>query len=115
MCSYRLGWLATIAFGVLACSPVFAQVAGSTPGVGIDQRAVEQQQRIQNGVQSGALTSGETRRLESRESSVARQEQRMRARDNGALTARDHQILTNRQNAVSNGIYQNKHNANRAF
>ena len=31
-----------------------AQVAGSTPGVGVDQRAANQQQRIQQGVNSGA-------------------------------------------------------------
>jgi hypothetical protein len=91
------------------------QVAGSTPGVGVDQRAVNQQQRIQQGVNSGSLTGGEAQRLERQQSSIAGQEQRMRARDGGQLTAHDRAVLNTRENRASNAIYRDKHNGRRAF
>jgi hypothetical protein len=88
----------------------YAQVPGSTTGAGIDQRESNQQQRIQQGINSGELTRGETNRLENREQSIANQEQRMRARDGGELTAHDRQVLNNRLNRTSNAIYRDKHN-----
>lgn len=88
----------------------YAQVAGSTTGAGIDQREANQQQRIQQGINSGELTRGETNRLEHREQSIANQEQRMRARDGGQLTAHDRTVLNNRLNRTSNAIYRDKHN-----
>jgi hypothetical protein len=91
------------------------QVAGSTPGVGVDQRAVNQQQRIQQGVNSGSLTGGEAQRLERQQSSIAGQEQRMRARDGGQLAAHDRAVLNTRENRASNAIFRDKHNGRRAF
>jgi hypothetical protein len=108
-------------FGVIAgiffcfSAPAMAQAPGSTPGVGVDQRAVNQQERIQKGVNSGALTPGETQRLERQQGSIAAQEQRMRARDNGELTARDRAVLNARENRASNAIYWDKHNGRKAF
>jgi hypothetical protein len=96
-------------------TPVLAQVAGSTPGVEVDQRAVNQQQRIQQGVNSGSLTAGEAQKLERQQGSIAAQEQRMRARDGGELTARDRSVLNARENRASNAIYKDKHNGRRAF
>ena len=92
-----------------------AQVAGSTPGVGVDQRAANQQQRIQQGINSGSLTAGEAQRLERQQASIGAQEQRMRARDGGELTARDRAVLNARENRASNAIYRDKHNGRRAF
>jgi hypothetical protein len=91
-------------------TPALAQVAGSTTGAEVDQRAANQQQRIQQGINSGALTSGETQRLERQQGSIAAQEQRMRARDGGELTARDSAVLNGRENRASNAIYTDKHN-----
>jgi hypothetical protein len=64
----------------VAAKSLTGKATGSTTGAGIDQREAHQQQRIQQGINSGALTKGETNRLERREQSIANQEQRMRAR-----------------------------------
>jgi hypothetical protein len=96
------------------CTGSYAQAPGSTTGAGIDQREANQQRRIEQGVNSGALTRGETNRLEHREQSIANQEQRMRARDGGQLTTHDRQVLNNRLNRTSNAIYRDKHNGRRA-
>ena len=102
--------LMTVFVGYSQFTSSHAQVPGSTTGAGIDQREANQQQRIQQGINSGALTPGETNRLEKREQSIANQEQRMRARDGGQLTARDRAVLNNRLNRTSNAIYRDKHN-----
>jgi hypothetical protein len=106
---------AAILMGCALCTSSHAQVPGSTTGAGIDQREANQQQRIQQGINSGSLTQGEARRLEHREQSIANQEQRMRARDGGQLTARDRAVLNNRLNRTSSAIYRDKHNGRRAF
>ncbi|HXX70792.1 MAG TPA: hypothetical protein VEI55_00755 [Candidatus Acidoferrum sp.] len=99
----------------LAVSPVFAQQSNTgTPDPSIAQRKDNQQERIANGVQSGQLTAGETKRLETGETSLNREESNMRAADDGHLTAADRTKLTNQQNRLSNRIYDDKHNANTA-
>ena len=55
----------------------------------INQRKVDQQDRIANGVKSGQLTAGETARLEHQEAGINREERGMRAQDNGHLTKQD--------------------------
>ncbi len=77
----------------------------------INQRKVDQQDRIAEGVRSGQLTARETTNLESREASINREEYRMRRADDGRLTGRDRAALTCRQNRVSRAIYRDKHNA----
>jgi len=106
----HLAFLATVLVSCSICSVSHAQVPGSTTGAGIDQREANQQQRIQQGINSGELTRGETNRLEHREQSIGRQEQRMRARDGGQLTPHGRQVLNTRLNRTSNAIYRDKHN-----
>ena len=92
------------------CAPmVRAQSQGSAPT--IQERKQIQQDRIANGVQSGQLTAGETKNLESKEAHLNREEHNMRAADNGKLTAGDRAALTRQQNRLSNQIYREKHNA----
>jgi len=99
----------------LAASPLFAQQSTTaTPDPSIAQRKDNQQDRIANGVQSGQLTAGETKRLETSEASLNKEESNMRAADDGHLTAADRTKLTNQQNHLSNRIYDDKHNANTA-
>src|SRR5262245_3040399 len=100
---------ALVSIVAIGCGSAMAQVAGSTAGAGIDAREANQQQRIQQGIASGALTPGETRRLEKREASIQRQENRMRARDGGELTAHDRAVLNKRLDRTSGAIYRNKH------
>jgi hypothetical protein len=77
----------------------------------INQRKENQQDRIGNGVQSGQLTAGETRNLETKESDINHEEHDMRKLDNGHLTSSDRSTLNQQQNHVSNQIYNDKHNA----
>jgi hypothetical protein len=107
-------FVAVIVSSCTIAANAFAQVPGSTTGAGIDAREANQQRRIQQGINSGSLTQGEAARLERRELSIARQEQRMRAHDGGELTARDRQILNNRLDRTSGAIYREKHNGRRA-
>jgi len=76
----------------------------------INQRKVDQQDRIAQGIRSGQLTPRETANLEGREASINGEEYRMRRADDGRLTGRDRAALTCRQNRVSRAIYRDKHN-----
>ncbi len=85
-----------------------------TPGAhdhNINQRKVDQQERIGNGVRNGQLTARETGHLEHREAGINREERRMRAQDNGHLTSQDRKTIHAQQNRVSRRIYRDKHNA----
>jgi hypothetical protein len=76
----------------------------------INQRKENQQDRVANGVQSGQLTAGETRNLETKEAALNTEEHGMRAADNGHLTAADRATLNHQQNRLSRQIYTKKHN-----
>ena len=91
-------------------APAWAQAPGSSTGAGIDAREANQQRRIEQGIKSGTLTPGETKRLEGREMSIQRQEERMRARDGGQLTKQDRAVLNRRLDNTSRAIYNKKHN-----
>jgi hypothetical protein len=80
----------------------------------IAQRKDNQQDRIAQGIDSGQLTSGETKNLETKEAGVNQEEHTMRSEDDGHLTAADRSTLNNQQNHLSNQIYDDKHNADTA-
>jgi hypothetical protein len=104
--------LALIASLTLAPAAIFAQ-ATPTPGqhdYDINQRKVDQQDRIAQGVKSGQLTAGETSRLEHQEAGINKEERGMRAQDNGHLTRADRQTIHQQQNQESRRIYRDKHN-----
>lgn len=99
----------------LALAPV-AIIAQTTPTPGqhdydINQRKVDQQDRIAQGVKSGQLTAGETSHLEHQEAGINHEERGMRAQDNGHLTKQDRQTIHKQQNQESRRIYRDKHNA----
>jgi hypothetical protein len=118
--------LQSAALIALAVPAAFAQQSGTTPNTStststgttsasnpptIQQRKENQQDRIANGIQSGQLTAGETKNLETKEAGLNKEEHTMRADDNGKLTSADRSKLQNQQNHLSNQIYQDKHNA----
>jgi hypothetical protein len=76
----------------------------------INQRKVNQQDRIGQGVQSGQLTAGETAHIEKQESAINHEERAMRAQDNGHLTTADKKLINHQQNQESKRIYRDKHN-----
>jgi hypothetical protein len=80
----------------------------------IAQRKDNQQDRIAQGIDSGQLTAGETKNLETKEADVNHEEHTMRSEDDGHLTSADRSTLNNQQNHLSNQIYDDKHNANTA-
>jgi hypothetical protein len=91
-----------------------AMIAQTTPTPGahdynINQRKVDQQDRIANGVKNGQLTAGQTSRLEHQEAGINKEERGMRAQDNGHLTKQDRQTIHAQQNQESRRIYRDKH------
>lgn len=77
----------------------------------INKREQNQQNRIGNGVKSGQLRPGETRRLERGEQRLQHNEKKDMAKDNGHLTKRDQHQLNREANHMSKRIYKDKHNA----
>ena len=73
------------------------------------QRNANQDQRIENGVQSGALTHRETGKLERGQAHVDHKE--ARAARNGHVGAAEQQHIQVAENHQSNRIWNKKHNA----
>jgi hypothetical protein len=106
--------LVLIASLTLTPAALVAQNPTPTPGQNdhnINQRKVDQQDRIAQGVKSGQLTAGETSHLEHQEAGINREERGMRAQDNGHLTRQDRRTIHRQQNQESRRIYRDKHNA----
>ncbi len=82
--------------------------AGAQSVYNLDQREDRQQQRIQQGADSGALTPGETRHLEGEEARIQATEDRMGA--DGHLSPRERERLNQMENKANQDIYRLKHN-----
>lgn len=109
--------LSSAALIALCVPAAFAQqstTSTTTDPQSIAQRKDNQQDRIAQGIDSGQLTAGETKNLETKEAAVNKEEHTMRSEDDGHLTAADRTKLDNQQNHLSNQIYDDKHNANTA-
>lgn len=83
--------------------PAFAQTY--TPG--IDQRQINQEQRIDQGIASGQLNQREAARLERGQARVDAMENR--AKSDGVVTARERTRIKHAQNVESKRIYRQKH------
>src|SRR5256714_9804017 len=86
----------------LFCGSAFAQT-------GTVQRDVNQQERIEQGLKSGQLTTREASRLEREEAKVERDQ--ARALRDGTLSPAEQARLAREQNKVSRDIYREKHDA----
>lgn len=99
--------LATASFAV------FAQAAAPAPNparAGNDvQRDVNQQQRIENGLKDGSLTTREAASLEKREGRISQME--ANAMRDGTVTKREQARINRNQNAASQAIYNQRHDA----
>jgi hypothetical protein len=105
----KLGMLAStaLAFGFAA------QVARADDHPRVEEvngRYRNQQERIANGVGSGALNAKETSRLEGREAALKATERQDRLNHNGHLTRQEQANLNHRENRISRSIYHDKHN-----
>jgi hypothetical protein len=85
--------------------------AAATDSPNIDQRQVNQERRIDQGVSSGQLTPREAGRLEAQQAKIMQDEERMKA--DGKLTKRERRKLQREQDRASDTIYRKKHNARR--
>jgi len=74
-----------------------------------DHRQEQQDQRIYNGVSSGALTAPEARRLDREQVRLTRAETRADA--DGKITPREAVSLEKRQDVASRRIHRQKHDA----
>ena len=104
--------IAAVSLTISACfaATLYAGIvyAGPTDDPGIQQREQNQQERIQQGINSGALTPKEAGRLEAQQARIVQREERMKA--DGTLTGAERRKLTREQNRASKSIYRKKHN-----
>ena len=107
--------LMIVAASTLMAGALFAQSttqpADPNKPATVNQRRENQQDRIANGVQSGQLTAGETKNIETREANVNREVKDDRQADGGKLTAAERRQVNRQQNNMSRSIYADKHNA----
>lgn len=89
---------------LIAGSVCFAQ-APATPR--IDQRQVNQQKRINQGVASGELTPTEAAKLQKRETKLANDEAKAKA--DGKVTPAERRRLRREEDRVSHAIARQKH------
>ena len=95
---------AILSFMLAAPLAAFAQ-SSATPV--FDQRQANQEQRIQQGVQSGSLTQKEAARLEKGQDRLQRKEDRAKA--DGVVTPQERKNLQRAENKQSERIYREKH------
>ena len=75
----------------------------------IHQRNENQQDRIAQGVKSGALTARETAKLEKKEVTLQAKTADMREDNGGRLTAKEKARVNRQQTRLSKDIYKQKH------
>ena len=98
-----------IALAIFAATGTLA-FAGEAPRAENDtQRNVNQQERVEQGLQSGELNTKEAARLEREQTAVERTE--ARALEDGRITNREQAAINAKQNAASADIYRQKHDA----
>ena len=96
--------LIPILLASVLAAPAFAQSAASEV-----QRNINQQQRIENGLQSGQLNTQEAARLEREEAHVSKLQSK--ALKDGTLTTAEKNRIERAQDKVSRDIYAEKHDA----
>ena len=93
----------------LAITGLFSTAAFAQSAASEIERNVNQQQRIEQGLQSGQLNTREAARLERGESRVESME--AKAMKDGTLSDAEKNRINQAQNKVSRDIYQEKHDA----
>lgn len=94
--------------GMVSALTYLPQVSAGVNTPGIDQRQENQEERIEQGVNSGSLTRHEANRLEAQQDRIENAEARVKA--DGVVTPAERRNLTVRENKASRNIYRRKHN-----
>lgn len=101
----------TFLAAVALVAPMLAAAQTSTPR--IDQRQANQEARIQQGEQSGALTQREAAKLERGQQRVQNIENKAEA--DGKVTAKEKARIEHAQDQQSKKIYREKHDRQHDF
>ena len=103
-----------IAAVVVVTVPALSYAQSPDPAAtpGIDKRQAQQQQRIDQGVQSGELTQREAARLERRQERIGKMEEKAKA--DGVVTKKERAHIQHQQNQESRRIYREKHDKQKA-
>lgn len=96
-----------VLFAATLITPLSAQ-ANQHPPYSINQRQVNQQQRIFKGVKNDEISQKEYRNLERRALSIQLQERRDR-RDGGSFTPQERDRIQQRLDHLSGSIYGDRH------
>jgi hypothetical protein len=105
---YRSHFRRAALLGFIAAAIGTAASAQEAPVNQDVQRNVNQQQRIENGVKDGQLTTREAARLEQGQAHVDRMEQRDLRK--GTLTSQEQARIQHAENVQSRDIYRDSHN-----
>src|SRR5689334_1278578 len=89
---------------VLALSPAVPAMAAE-----VDERANNEQQRIEQGIRSGELTRSEAKQLQRRQNEINREIARDRAMNHGRLTLAQQRKIDREQDQLSREIERQKH------
>ncbi len=108
----NLKTLAVTATLAISSLGAFAQVATAPATPRVDQREVNQDKRIQQGVASGQLNAKETYRLEKEQAAINKAETKAKA--DGKVTKHERRKLHKMQDAASKDIHAQKHDAQTA-
>lgn len=95
----------------LAAFMQLVQAADPAATPGLDKRQANQERRIQQGVDSGALNQREAARLERGQDRVERMEEKAKA--DGKVTPQERARLHRAEDVQSRKIYRQKHDAQR--
>src|SRR3954465_6245 len=107
--TFHQGVAVKFAHTTIAAALAFAFSGAAFAQANTVQRDVNQQNRIEQGLQSGSLNTREAARLEREETKVEKDE--ARAMRDGKLSAAEKARLSREQNNVSRDIYREKHDA----
>ncbi|MDQ5915709.1 MAG: hypothetical protein QG584_1601 [Pseudomonadota bacterium] len=100
-----------LALVAIASGSAFAQSPSNAAADDFIDRNINQQQRIEQGLQSGQLTTREAARLEKQEGKIENME--ARAMRDGSVSQNEARKIDHAQDQVSRNIYQEKHDAQR--
>jgi len=92
---------------VLTTIAALPAAAASTQTPAVDQRQVNQEARIQQGVQSGQLTPKEDAKLEKAQGKIEADKEKAQA--DGKVTSKERKKLAKEQNKQSKKISKQKH------
>ncbi|MEQ1583187.1 MAG: hypothetical protein ABL875_03870 [Candidatus Nitrotoga sp.] len=95
-------------FSITALTLTFATSSHAVETPKIDNREAKQEQRIDQGIRSGALTPKEEAKLDAGQAKVARMEEKAKA--DGSVTKHERMRIKHEQNVQDKRIHNMKHN-----